>query len=302
MSRSYVILNSNKFVAEIFVVGTAALWGASTSAHPCSMPLHVTSHILLQGDVQYFIPHQILFSAWGDFPSSNLTLDVVSRLPGVRTELCSRCGFEPALKACFERFVAAGRSPLQLTPAQTGLLSSAGASFPIRDALHSIQAVHIFGQRNERDNQETLYTALNTAAPTPTVTQAVTPADEYREFLIDSVIAQIDVAFRKVAALVIPDAANEPSMRIPANLSSREIDVLTWLTQGKTNVEIADLLNISAHTVKNHAHRIFKKLKVANRTEVAALLGIPATDVRTSSAKWYGARNARLSTYPKYLF
>ena len=78
--------------------------------------------------------------------------------------------------------------------------------------------------------------------------------------------------------LKITDAANEPVMRLPDHLGldlrSHELDVLSWLTQGKTNPEIAELLNISAFTVKNHAQRIFKKLKVNNRTEVAALMGL----------------------------
>lgn len=239
---------------------------------------------LLQGKIQYFIPHQILISAWGDFRAPCLTLDVVSPLENLRTESFAHCGFDAAIPDCFERYITAGRRPLQLATAEIPFFSHAGADCPIRGAMQAMQSVQIFGVRNERDNQETLYIALNTSAPVE-VAPAAAPAREYHAFLIDSVVAQIDVAFRKVAALKLVAAANEPSMRIPANLSSREIDVLTWLTQGKTNVEIAELLNISAHTVKNHAQRIFKKLKVTNRTEVAAMLGIPAPGARSSPAK-----------------
>jgi len=53
-------------------------------------------------------------------------------------------------------------------------------------------------------------------------------------------------------------------------LSAREIDVLIWLREGKTNAELATILGISALTVKNHLQRIYKILAVGNRTEAVA--------------------------------
>jgi transcriptional regulator EpsA len=53
-------------------------------------------------------------------------------------------------------------------------------------------------------------------------------------------------------------------------LSARETEVLHYLREGKRNDEIADLLGISALTVKNHLQRIYKLLEVRNRTEAVA--------------------------------
>ena len=47
-------------------------------------------------------------------------------------------------------------------------------------------------------------------------------------------------------------------------LSTREKEVLTLLTEGKSNKEIADLLFISSRTVEHHRASINKKLKVKN--------------------------------------
>ena len=47
-------------------------------------------------------------------------------------------------------------------------------------------------------------------------------------------------------------------------LSTREKEVLTLLTEGKSNKEIADLLFISSRTVEHHRASISKKLKVKN--------------------------------------
>jgi hypothetical protein len=56
---------------------------------------------LTQGELQYFIPHQILISAWGDFRRwRELTVDVISSLLGVRTERVANCrGLLPAPKS-----------------------------------------------------------------------------------------------------------------------------------------------------------------------------------------------------------
>jgi DNA-binding NarL/FixJ family response regulator len=56
-------------------------------------------------------------------------------------------------------------------------------------------------------------------------------------------------------------------------LTSREKEVLAFLTAGKSNAEIAAGLNISPNTVKNHVSSIYLKLDVSNRTE-AGLAGL----------------------------
>ena len=53
-------------------------------------------------------------------------------------------------------------------------------------------------------------------------------------------------------------------------LTARELEVLKWVSTGKTNWEIAQVMLISEHTIKNHVHRILGKLKVINRVEAAA--------------------------------
>jgi transcriptional regulator EpsA len=53
-------------------------------------------------------------------------------------------------------------------------------------------------------------------------------------------------------------------------LSAREIEILGWLRQGKSNYEVGRILGISALTVKNHLQRIYKTLGVSNRTHALA--------------------------------
>jgi DNA-binding NarL/FixJ family response regulator len=52
-------------------------------------------------------------------------------------------------------------------------------------------------------------------------------------------------------------------------LTQREIDVLRLVTQGMTNIEIADQLSLSPRTVQAHLRRIFDKLDVHSRAQAA---------------------------------
>lgn len=62
-------------------------------------------------------------------------------------------------------------------------------------------------------------------------------------------------------------------------LTAREIEVTEWMHCGKTNEEIAELLNISVYTVKNHVQKILLKLSASNRIQ-AVLRAIEAGIVR----------------------
>jgi DNA-binding NarL/FixJ family response regulator len=63
------------------------------------------------------------------------------------------------------------------------------------------------------------------------------------------------------------DGAGESSIR--EELTSREIDVLELVAQGKTNKEIASALVISENTVKIHLRNILDKLHLRNRIQAA---------------------------------
>ena len=57
------------------------------------------------------------------------------------------------------------------------------------------------------------------------------------------------------------------SRKMFEELTPREIEVLHQLATGRANKEIADVLKISEHTVKDHLKSILGKLHVADRTE-----------------------------------
>jgi len=54
-------------------------------------------------------------------------------------------------------------------------------------------------------------------------------------------------------------------------LSPREAEVLTFMTRGQSNKQIAKAMGISQWTVKAYVQSIFAKLNVPNRAAAAAL-------------------------------
>ena len=53
------------------------------------------------------------------------------------------------------------------------------------------------------------------------------------------------------------------------DLSERELDVLNEVSLGKTNIEIAQSLNIGEKTARNYVSSILEKLQLTNRIELA---------------------------------
>ncbi|MCE1163234.1 MAG: response regulator transcription factor [Thiomonas sp.] len=67
-------------------------------------------------------------------------------------------------------------------------------------------------------------------------------------------------------------AASGASSRLAhAALTPREAEVLSWLSKGKTNRDIGDILGLSHRTVNKHLEHIFRKLGVETRSAAAAL-------------------------------
>jgi two-component system, NarL family, nitrate/nitrite response regulator NarL len=55
-----------------------------------------------------------------------------------------------------------------------------------------------------------------------------------------------------------------------SRLTSRELEILQLIDEGRSNKEIAQRLTIEVPTVKNHVHSILEKLNVHRRAEAAA--------------------------------
>ncbi|GGY27724.1 helix-turn-helix transcriptional regulator [Paludibacterium paludis] len=87
--------------------------------------------------------------------------------------------------------------------------------------------------------------------------------------LVEMVNTLVPHLHQAVIRTTIPATVNQPGIV----LSHREHDIFHWMSHGKTNWEIATILDISERTVKFHVANIIRKLNANNRTH-AIVLGL----------------------------
>jgi transcriptional regulator EpsA len=234
----------------------------------------------LQGDMQRYLPHEIMVAAWGDFHLDLVYHDIVSALPGVRTDCASSETLTPLLKNLFERWVASGRKPYALDTGEAGfLIEGGGIKCALGGALKEMRSALVHGISDERGRHDCLYVVFSSqpALGQPLARDALHLLLPY----IDTALRQVEHLPRQHGQVVeteepVPTGAGEDE----SSLSGREREIMEWVAKGKTNQEVAAILDISAFTVKNHLQRIFKKLGVFNRTQAVTRFERSATNGR----------------------
>jgi DNA-binding NarL/FixJ family response regulator len=82
-------------------------------------------------------------------------------------------------------------------------------------------------------------------------------------------IAELIDAIRRAAAGGMAFAKRPGAAGGAVRLSERELDVVRLVVEGLSNDEIGARLGIGAKTVESHLRRLFERLDVASRTELA---------------------------------
>ena len=97
-------------------------------------------------------------------------------------------------------------------------------------------------------------------------------ADDYlpKPFTSEELLAAVEARLCRAeitarARGIVP----EPARLLALGLTLREAEVLHWVAQGKSNPEIALILNMGPATVKTHLLHIFEKLGVESRGAAA---------------------------------
>jgi DNA-binding CsgD family transcriptional regulator len=80
----------------------------------------------------------------------------------------------------------------------------------------------------------------------------------------EAVRSQMEAA--SAAASFNPDFSSSGPLQRVLAITGREADVLLWVAQGKSNGDIAVILEMSEKTVKQHLSSVFQKLGVESRT------------------------------------
>lgn len=230
----------------------------------------------LQEEIQHFMPHDIVIAAWGDFSLGLVSYDIVSPVPGLRTEAFENHAIQPFITTLFNRWMGFDHIPFAIN-AGKGFDLNEIRNVDIQKTMKRMRCALVHGIKDQRGRHDCLYVLLGPE-------ELGTPkAKETFRFLMP----YLDTSFRQIAHLpeqylndLRPIATQEAALGfVPVGkengLSAREHDIMDWVRKGKTNQEIGMILDISTFTVKNHLQRIFKKLDVMNRAQAVSKMEAP---------------------------
>ena len=239
---------------------------------------HIDLMRWLQGDVQRYLPHDILVAAWGDFHLGLVHYDIVSSMPGVRSENAMSEALTPLLTGLFDRWIAQDRRPFTLKVCERGFTWNNDATpGPIGDAMRTMRSSLIHGINDQRGRHDCLYVLFS--AQTQRHRNERT-AIKFMLPYIDNALRQVELlpnqyAARSADPIEVVGAVQDGEVTV---LSDREAGIMKWVAMGKTNGEIGSILDVSTFTVKNHMQRIFKKLDVLNRAQAVSAFSVYKQD------------------------
>lgn len=221
---------------------------------------HFQLFLWLQGEIQYFLPHEIFVAMVGNFETGDVAIDIVSALPKTRASQCAGCDLSAVAADLYARWRRNGYQLLSLSGELAPLLAASNCSCPVAPLLAGSGSMMAHGLRDGRTGEDALYLLAHP--------ESALAESQRRMFAM--LLPQIDFACRRLVS------QNDDSVVCRArgaqnfDLSGREREILDWVRLGKTNEEIGNILNISAFTVKNHLQRIYRKMDVLNRAQAVA--------------------------------
>ena len=123
-----------------------------------------------------------------------------------------------------------------------------------------------------QDDDETIEKALLGGA-TAYVNKSIDPAD-LPVLLRQALLGNVRFAAPRITRDLVTQAALQSrydEARSETGLTPRELEILEAVARGLSNRAVGSELFLSDQTVKFHLHKIYRKLKVANRTEAAQM-------------------------------
>lgn len=209
-----------------------------------------------QGSLQGLIPHDTLICAWGDVPGSRFRFEVFSRnAVDEKTLRELTIPFDGHIVRLANEWARRGARPYLLPIAAEGeTVTEARGVLSQRGFGH----VLAHGAPEMSNDQGSFFVFLNLGRI----------PDHHTAYTLELLMPYLHMALYRMAKQEPETGRHEGGTE--SILSSREMEVLAWVREGKTNQEIAQILSLSPLTVKNHVQNILRKLNVTNRAQAVA--------------------------------
>ena len=209
-----------------------------------------------QGGLHRFLPHETLLCAWGDVVANRYQYEIFTQNPAheraIRRLVDSTDGLFSKMVGEWRR---RGGTPCFLQQAE-----KEDRSDPVSEWMqrHDLGHALAHGAKEMKGDNGSFFLFVN-------LPREPTGRDAYMAELL---MPHMHMALYR---MVTTEADNgTPVVNAESVLSNREQEVLRWVHDGKTNHEIAQILNLSPLTVKNHVQKILRKLNATNRAQAVA--------------------------------
>ncbi len=216
--------------------------------------------------------------------STPITLAVVDDDPMVRTALGMMLGGSSGIRVVAE--AGDGEEALRIVPSSGADVVLMDIRMPVRDGLSA--AEELLGSHPDLkiivlttfDTDDMVLRALRIGAagfllkdtPPARLVEAIRTVASGQPMLSPSVTAQLIAAVTRDGPATGATERAQAARSALTSLTERERDVAEGVARGLSNAEIASELFMGVPTVKTHVGRLFTKLGVENRVQVAILV------------------------------
>lgn len=229
---------------------------------------HIDFYNWLQTSVAKVLPHNMLLACWGDFDNqlqeSNFNYDVASNLANINTHSLfdSPDKIDDFMRLLHQSWLDNNCRWLAINNLDKNNSDDEISTY-LPEIFGDFKSLLVYGLNDTRVSNHCLYVFFSTD-------EIFTVQDS----LMGLLMPHIDSILRKIQHIAPLDVVKTEKIAAikPYNLSSRELEIIEWVKQGKTDSEIAMILYISQNTVKSHLKHVFEKLNVTRRAQAVAKL------------------------------
>lgn len=220
-----------------------------------------------QSQFQTLLPHSVL--CCGTYHRQRRTL-VFDQFNNVVVSTRAKASLGDAdgklLREAISLWVAGGGRSLSVTAPQLSAGAAADLGCLCEELAGSSLLLHGVARPHQLSEIESLFVF---AATGQTPTRQLLPR-------LEMLLPHIHITWRHVQSVeqslltrqASIEAASAPTLRHV--VTHRERQILLWIREGKSNLEIGEVLSISPLTVKNHVQKILRKLNASNRAQAVA--------------------------------
>jgi len=231
-------------------------------------------YVWAQSRLSTLIPHDMLICGHYDHQRRLIHYDNFSMFPVPKSALEKFLepvnGWMPKL---IETWISMQGTPYALNTEQIAPEEKTDLSSQMRNACIAEVLAHGMGSNQDDHAVETFFVFLRLLGDLvpKQIKRDLAPITGRHSFILEILQPHLHATYMRT---LTQERTREAPPAAPSSelvlVTERELEILGWVREGKSNQEIGVQLNISPLTVKNHIQKILRKLNASNRAQAVS--------------------------------